>query len=160
MGMDSVINHFLSRGLECSVTKFLNNESELYNEHKERTLETECVGKTLAFKVRNDSILIVVSEDLKISSNKYENYFKVKPKILTNNETIDITGHPLEGLSPLGLKKPLKVYIDVSLKKISYIYICAGLKNFVVKVAPRELMDLTDGQWLDICQHENSYAYH
>lgn len=154
MSMDRVINHFLSRGLECSVTQILQKKYKVNK--KERALRTSCITKTLAFRVRESNILVVTSEDMKVSNGKFSSYFNAKPKELTDSETImKITGHPIGGLSPLGLKTPLKVYVDISLKRNNYVYLCAGLKNFVVKVTPEELIDLTCGKWIDVSELES-----
>lgn len=152
MSISSVVNHFLSKGLECSII------NQFGSKEKEDTLGVSCNTKTLLFRVKNNNIVIVTGENMKISNKKFKDYFKSNPKELNKSEITAVTGHPMGGLSPLGLKDPLKVYIDISLKEKKHIYLCAGLKNFVVTVTSKEIVDLTSGEWIDICE-EDEYNY-
>lgn len=137
MSISSVLQDFLSKGLECSIV----NGSE--------TRETYD-SQTLVFKVKEKIILVVTEKEKEINFKKFLSYFKAIPSMLSTSETREITGHPLGGLSPFGLKNHLKVYIDISLKRNNYISVCAGMKNFVVKVTPWEMEKITDGVWIDI----------
>lgn len=140
MSISSVVQDFFSEGLECSIT------------NRFKTLETND-SQTLAFKVKEKIILVVTDKNKEISVGKFLHYFKASPSMLSTNETREITGHPRGCLSPFGLKKPLKVYIDVSLKNNNSISVCAGIKNFVVKVTPDEMEKLTRGEWIDIWEN-------
>jgi len=56
-------------------------------------------------------------------------------------------------LVPFGLKNPLKVYIDVSLKENEFITVPAGIKNLVVQVKPEDIEKVTGAEWIDICKN-------
>lgn len=150
MSISSVVNHFLSKGLECSIINQLSC--------KECASEAACNTKILLFRVKNSDILIVTRENMIVSNKKFKDYFKANPNEVNKNEITAITGHPIGGVSPFGLKNPLKVYIDISLKGKNCIYLCAGLKNFVVTVTSKEVVHLTSGEWIDICENEE-YNY-
>lgn len=150
MSISSVVNHFLSKGLECSIINQFSN--------RESTSDASCNTKILLFKIKNSDILIVTGENMIISNKKFKNYFKVNPKELSDKEIVAVTGHPIGGLSPLGLKNSIKIYIDLSLKRKNYIYLCAGLRNFVVTVKSEDIINLTSGEWIDICEAEE-YDY-
>ncbi len=152
MSISSVVNHFLSKGLECSII------NQFSDKEREGALEAACNTKILLFKIKNSDILIVTGENMIISNKKFKDYFKVNPKELSDKEIVAVTGHPIGGVSPLGLKKSIKVYIDISLKRKNYIYLCAGLRNFVVTVKSEDIIDLTSGEWIDICEAEE-YDY-
>lgn len=159
MSICSVVNHFLSKGLECSIINSFESNLKFVSDGKERDSRGVCNAKTLLFKVKDSNILVVTSEDKIVSNKKFKDYFKVNPKELSNGEIIAITGHPMGGLSPFGLKSPLKVYIDISLKREDHIYLCAGMKNFVVTVTSNDVVELTCGEWIDICE-DKEYNHH
>jgi len=137
MSIGSVVQDFLNKGLECSIV----------NCFKAKEI---CDSETLAFKVKENMILIVSNKKKEISIGKFLHYFKASPNMPSINETREITGHPTGCLSPFGLKNHLKVYIDISLKKKDYISVSAGMKNLVVKVTPGEMLEITGGEWIDI----------
>ena len=137
MSISSVVQDFLNEGLECSIV----------NRFKTRQIHD---SQTLAFKLKEKIILVITNKNYEISAGKFLHYFKASPSLLSPSEISQITGHPKGCLSPFGLKRPLKVYIDVSLKNNNYISVCAGMKNFVVNVTPEELTKLTSAEWIDI----------
>lgn len=140
MSIGNVVQDFFNKGLECSIVNcFIDRKT--------------CGSKTLAFKIKKKIILIVTDKDNEISVGKFLHFFKASPSVLSKKETREITGHPTGCLSPFGLKNHLKVYIDVSLKRNDYISVCAGMKNFVVKVTPVEMLELTGGEWIDIWEN-------
>ena len=114
MSISSVVDHFLRQGLECSII------NQFSGKEKGNTLEAACNTRILLFRVKNRDILIVTSENMVVSNRKFKDYFKTNPKELNSNEITTITGHPIGGLSPFGLKNPLKVYIDISLKEKNF----------------------------------------
>jgi prolyl-tRNA editing enzyme YbaK/EbsC (Cys-tRNA(Pro) deacylase) len=140
MSIGSVVQDFLKKGLECTIL----NSFEAGEPND---------SVTQAFKVKEQKILIVTDREKEISFEKFLRYFKASPDMLKRNEISEVTGHPSDCLSPFGLKNPLKVYIDVSLKGNNCIQVSAGMKNFVVKLTPLEMAKVTGGQWIDICNN-------
>ncbi len=49
-----------------------------------------------------------------------------KAKMLNKDEAVEHTGHAVGGVCPFGLKKPIEVYLDVSLQKHVEIIPAAG----------------------------------
>jgi prolyl-tRNA editing enzyme YbaK/EbsC (Cys-tRNA(Pro) deacylase) len=78
--------------------------------------------------------------------------FGGKPKMLDVNEVADITGHEVGGVCPFGLKTPLPVYCDVSLKAHDIVVPAAGSTHSAVKIAPERMAELTAAEWVDVCQ--------
>jgi prolyl-tRNA editing enzyme YbaK/EbsC (Cys-tRNA(Pro) deacylase) len=65
---------------------------------------------------------------------------------------VEITGHPVGGVCPFGLKNSLPVYLDVSLQAYQYVYPAAGSPQSAVKMTPGELQEVTGGTWVDVCK--------
>ena len=71
--------------------------------------------------------------------------------LLTADEVVAITGHPVGGVCPFGLATPLPVYCDVSLKAFDEVVPAAGSTNSAVRIAPLRLAGLVGAEWVDVC---------
>jgi prolyl-tRNA editing enzyme YbaK/EbsC (Cys-tRNA(Pro) deacylase) len=72
--------------------------------------------------------------------------------MLALDEVTDITGHEVGGVCPFGLKTPLSVYCDVSLRAFDVVVPAAGSTHSAVKIAPDRMAELTSAEWVDVCQ--------
>jgi prolyl-tRNA editing enzyme YbaK/EbsC (Cys-tRNA(Pro) deacylase) len=72
--------------------------------------------------------------------------------MLGAEETLEVTGHPIGGVCPFGLKTPLPVYLDVSLRAFEVVYPAAGSLNTSVQVATDRLFELVGERWVDLCR--------
>ena len=72
--------------------------------------------------------------------------------MLGPEEAFEITGHPVGGVCPFGLKTPLPVYVDVSLKAFDVVYPAGGSLNTSVEVATDRLFALVGQRWVDLCR--------
>lgn len=50
------------------------------------------------------------------------------------------TGYLVGGTSPFGTRKPLKVYMEASIKNLSRIYINAGKRGLLAEMSPQDLI--------------------
>jgi len=55
-------------------------------------------------------ILLMFAGDMKIDNKKYKEYFKVKAKMLSPEDTERFTSHPIGGVCPFGLPLKFSVY--------------------------------------------------
>ena len=51
-----------------------------------------------------------------------------------------------------GLASPLPVYLDVSLKIYKEVIPAAGSVNSAVRISPEKMADMTQAEWVDVCQ--------
>lgn len=63
-----------------------------------------------------------------------------------------ISGYVLGGVSPLGQKKSLRTFIDISAQQQPTIYVSAGRRGLEVELVPDSLKNLTRGSFADITQ--------
>lgn len=152
MSVDSVRRFFTERGLEDPVFSLDESGATVELASKSMGVEPELIAKTLAFKVKDDNILIVTRGDYKIDNKKYKQYFKAKAKMLEHDEVAEITGHPVGGVCPFGLKNDMKIYLDISIKDYENIYPAAGSQTAALKIAPDAIAELTHGTWIDVCK--------
>ena len=81
-----------------------------------------------------------------------EGAFGGKPKMLGLEEVAEITGHEVGGVCPFGLKSPLPVYCDVSLKAFDVVVPAAGSTHSAVRITPERMAELTAAEWVDVCE--------
>ena len=96
--------------------------------------------------------LIVTSGTSRMDNKKMKALFGVKPKMLALEEVADITGHEVGGVCPFGLKTPLPIYCDVSLKAFDIVVPAAGSTHSAVRIAPERMAELVDAEWVDVCE--------
>ena len=112
------------------------------------------IAKTLAFRLNDDRVLLVVAKgDARIDHKKFKDAFG-KGKMLGLNEVVELTGHPVGGVCPFGLASPLSVYLDVSLKIYKEVIPAAGSVNSAVRISPEKMADITQAEWVDVCQSQ------
>ncbi|OAA84879.1 YbaK/EbsC family protein [Clostridium ljungdahlii] len=150
MSVENVVNYFLEKGLENPVFKLESSGATVQEAAETIHTDPKYIAKTLAFKLKDEDILIVMRGDLRVSNKKFKKNFKIKAKMLDHDEVLQITGHPVGGLCPFGLKNNIKIYLDDSIKDFDYVYPAAGSKEYALKISPSEISELTKGEWVDV----------
>jgi prolyl-tRNA editing enzyme YbaK/EbsC (Cys-tRNA(Pro) deacylase) len=110
------------------------------------------IAKTLAVRAGEHLFLLCTRGDARLDNRKCKNEFGSRPRMLGAEETFEITGHPVGGVCPFGLKHPLPVYLDVSLKAFDIVYPAGGSLNTSVEVPTERLFDLVAERWVDLCR--------
>jgi Cys-tRNA(Pro)/Cys-tRNA(Cys) deacylase len=64
------------------------------------------------------------------------------------------TGYVLGGVSPLGQKKLLKTFLDVSARNYATIHVSAGRRGLEIELAADDLLSLTRGVTAPLCQED------
>lgn len=154
MSVESVRNFFKERNQEDPVFELENSGATVELAAEVIGVEPKFIAKTLAFKLKEKDILVVTRGDARIDNKKFRTFFKAKAKMLDFNEVEEITGHPVGGVCPFGLRNPLDIYIDVSIKDFDFVYPAAGSKTTALKISPESIQKLTNAEWLDVCQGE------
>ncbi len=115
-------------------------------------VEPARIAKTLSLRIGERVVLIVASGTSRMDNKKMKALFGIKPKMLSLDEVADITGHEVGGVCPFGLKAPLPIYCDVSLKAFDEIVPAAGSTHSAVRIAPARLAELVGAEWIDVCE--------
>ena len=89
-------------------------------------VEPARIAKTLSLRVGDRVVLIVASGTARMDNKKVKAKFGGKPKMLALDEVAEITGHEVGGVCPFGLKTPLAIYCDVSMKAFDIVVPAAG----------------------------------
>lgn len=108
------------------------------------------IAKTLSLRLGDGVALLVTRGDARLDNQKFKAEFRAKAKMLEFAEVEAETGHPVGGVCPFGLVKPLPIYLDVSLQDFDEVLPAAGAVNSAVRVTPERLAALTGGVWVDV----------
>jgi prolyl-tRNA editing enzyme YbaK/EbsC (Cys-tRNA(Pro) deacylase) len=109
------------------------------------------IAKTLAVRAGEHLFLLCTRGDARLDNRKCKEEFGARPRMLGTEETLEITGHPVGGVCPFGLKQPLPVYLDTSLNAFDVVYPAGGSLSTSVEVTTERLFDLVAERWVDLC---------
>ena len=88
---------------------------------------------------RTDEHEIDLKLAAKVSGNKKCDLIPVK-------ELLPLTGYIRGGCSPIGMKKHFPTYIHHTCNDYPYIYVSAGMRGLQVKLAPADLVKVSQAQ--------------
>jgi len=108
------------------------------------------IAKTLSLRAAGREFLVVMRGDARLDNKKAKAAFGGKVSLLGADEVEAITGHPVGGVCPFGLKTPLPVYCDVSLKAYGEVVPAAGSITSAVRLAPARIAQLSNAEWVDV----------
>ena len=95
---------------------------------------------------------MVAKGDARLDNKKLKETFGAKARMLSSDEVVILTGHPVGGVCPFGLENPLDVYCDVSLQQYEEVLPAAGGTHSAVRISPQRMASLTAATWVDVCQ--------
>lgn len=108
------------------------------------------IAKTLSLRIGDEVILLVTSGDARLDNQKFKATFRAKPSMLPFDEVEAATGHPVGGVTPLGLLQPLRVFCDESLRAYDDVLPAAGAMHAAVRLSPARLAELSGATWVDV----------
>ncbi|MGO4283073.1 YbaK/EbsC family protein [Bosea sp. TAB14] len=110
------------------------------------------IAKTLSLRIGDEVVLVVTRGDARLDNRKAKAALGGKPRMLGQDEVEALTGHPVGGVCPFGLATPLKVYCDISLKAFDIVVPAAGSTHSALRITPQRMAELTQAEWVDVCQ--------
>lgn len=115
-------------------------------------VEPAQIAKTLSLRLQDEVILLVMGGDAKIDNRKFKARFNAKAKMLSPEEVVERTGHPVGGVCPFGLPGPMRVFADETLRKFDVVIPAAGAANAALRIAPDRMAQLVKAEWVDVAQ--------
>lgn len=110
------------------------------------------IAKTLSLWLGETAILVVVGGDARLDNRKFKAQFGSKARMLDADAVLAWTGHPVGGVCPFGLPRPLKVYADRTLQRHAEVIPAAGATHAALRITPERLVALTAAEWVDVTQ--------
>lgn len=152
MSFESVRAFFKDNGYDFKVREFDTSTENVELAARALGVEPALIAKTLAFKGNDKDILVVMKGDARVDNKKFKDQLNVKSKMMSCDEVEAITGHPVGGVCPFGLKQDMDIYIDISLKQYEKVYPAAGSKNTCIEITPEDILRITGASWIDVCK--------
>lgn len=152
MSLESVRAFFAEKAPDISVMESPISSATVPLAAQAYGVEPGMIAKTLSLRIGERVILIVAAGTSRMDNKKVKAQFGGKPKMLGLEEVAEITGHEVGGVCPFGLKSPLPVYCDVSLKAFDVVVPAAGSTHSAVRITPERLAELTAAEWVDVCE--------
>src|ERR1700729_2822719 len=151
MSLESVRAFFAAKAPDIAVLESTMSSATVVLAAEAYGVEPGRIAKTLSLRIGDRVVLIVASGTSRMDNKKVKAFFGGKPKMLGLEEVADITGHEVGGVCPFGLKTPLAVYCDISLKAFDEVVPAAGSINSAVRIAPARMAELVAAEWVDVC---------
>ena len=152
MSLESVRQFFSDRAPDIEIIELNQSTATVPLAAAAHNVAPGQIAKTLSLKVKDAVILVVARGDARLDNKKLKSTFGAKARMLSTDEVVTWTGHPVGGVCPFGLENPLAVYCDVSLKAYDEVLPAAGATHSAVRLSPQRLAELTDAEWIDVCQ--------
>ena len=152
MSLESVRAFFAEKAPDISVVESPQSSATVALAAAAHGVEPGRIAKTLSLRIGERVVLIVASGTSRMDNRKLKALFGGRPKMLGVDEVAKITGHEVGGVCPFGLRTPLPVYCDLSLKAFDEVVPAAGSTHSAVRIAPARLAELVNAEWVDVCQ--------
>ena len=152
MSLESVRQFFAEHAPEIEIIELAESTATVGMAARAHGVTPGEIAKTLSLKVKNDVVLIVTRGDARLDNRKLKAALGAKARMLSVDEVINWTGHPVVGVGPFGLENPLTVYCDVSLRSFEEVLPAAGAIHSAVRITPQLMAELTNARWIDVCE--------
>jgi prolyl-tRNA editing enzyme YbaK/EbsC (Cys-tRNA(Pro) deacylase) len=151
MSLQSVRQFFADNAPEIDIIEMNQSTATVALAAAAHNVEPGQIAKTLSLKIKDEVVLVVAKGDARLDNKKLKSTFGAKARMLSSDEVVTITGHPVGGVCPFGLENPLAIYCDVSLKHYEEVLPAAGAIHSAVRISPQRMAELTQAKWIDVC---------
>lgn len=152
MSLDSVRAFLAEKAPDISVIVTEQSSATVDLAAQAHGVEPAQIAKTICVRVGDESMLIVASGTSRLDNKKFKAQFGGKPRMLGAEEVLELTSHPVGGVCPFGLATAMPICCDVSLQAFDEVVPAAGATNAAVRIDTKRLAELTNAQWVDVCQ--------
>ena len=160
--MNLVLNKEPVKRVEKSIKEFDPNLNIVYLEQTARTAQEAATAlgcnvgaivKSLLFRAEDNFILCLISGDKRCSLKTLKKILDKKDVSMAYPDDVKkITGFTIGGVSPVGLLKKVKIYVDTNLERFTTVFAAAGHPNCIFKIEFKELIKLTSGEIKEITE--------
>jgi len=152
MSLNSVKQELSKIAPDLKIIEFDTSTASVEEAALAHEVEPGKIVKTIALIIEKP-ILLMTSGNVKIDNKKYKNFFKKKAKMMSADETLIVTSHPIGGVCPFGLPNKIDIYFDKSLNNYDIVIPAAGSTNSSVKIQTKRLIQLTNALEVDVSKN-------
>jgi Cys-tRNA(Pro) deacylase len=152
-GVELVKAYFEDIGMEKKIFAFDDSTENAAKAAQTLGVELGQIAKSILFFADKTPVLIVISGDKKVDEKKLKSLLSVKKVRLAKPEEVyEVTGFEVGGVSPVGIKNQINVFIDESLKRFDIIYPAAGESNNMFITSFDELVKLSKAKIVNVAK--------
>lgn len=152
MSLESVKAFLAERAPDVAVIELPVSTATVAEAAAGHGVEPAQIAKTLSLRVGERRFLLVTGGVARLDNRKAKAAFGGKASMLSAEEVVAVTGHPVGGVCPFGLATALPIYCDVSLRAFAEVVPAAGSTHSAVRIDPVRMADLVGAEWVDVCQ--------
>lgn len=152
MSLDSVRAFFAAHAPDIKVIVTEESSATVALAAEAHGVEPAQIAKTICLRAGDQIMLVVAGGMARIDNRKFRDRFGAKARMLEADQVVEATSHPVGGVCPFGLPAPLPIYCDASLRSFTEVVPAAGATNAAVRLAPERMAELTNAEWVDVCQ--------
>lgn len=114
--------------------------------------EISQIAKSIIFRLKNsgEPLLVIASGVNRVNEKQVEPHLDEKLGKADAEFVRKYTGYAIGGVPPLGHTQPIKTFIDEDLLQLENIWAAAGHPKAVFPLTPNELVEMTNGQVVNI----------
>ncbi|PID44446.1 MAG: Cys-tRNA(Pro) deacylase [Proteobacteria bacterium] len=112
-------------------------------------VESARVFKTLVVSLNGDELVVgIVPVCTTLNLKKIARAARAKKARMADKLLVQrVTGYVPGGVSPLGQKKRLRTFVDVSAQAYQSVYVSAGRRGLEIELSPEDLLRITAGSY-------------
>lgn len=112
------------------------------------------IAKSILFIIGGTPVVVVTSGDVRVKGSKLKQAvgFTGKVRLPEAEEVAAHTGYAPGGVCPFLLPAGLKVVVDRSMRRFPRVYAAAGNDHSAVPITVRQLLEVTGGVEVAVCE--------
>ena len=112
------------------------------------------IAKSILFIIGGSPVLVVTCGDVRVKASRLKQAlgFSGRARLPEAEEVIAHTGYAPGGVCPFLLPEHLKVVVDTSMRRFPLVYAAAGNKHSAVPVTVEQLLEITGGVEVEVCE--------
>ncbi len=115
-------------------------------------VESAQIAKTMLFICGDKPIIVITCGDMKIKQGWLKKIAGAKPRFASSDECKEITGYEPGGICPFALETEVEILLDRSIERFDKVYAAAGTANTAVPLDMEQLIYITKGKIVEVCE--------
>lgn len=154
MAIEEVRQYLAGLGLADRIMEFDASSATVAEAAEDLGCEPARIAKTMAFRVGEAPVLIVMAGDGRVDNPRYKARFHTKAAMIRPEELVEAVGHPMGGVCPFAVRPGVQVYLDESLRRFDVVYPAAGTASSAVRLTVPELEHSVQNfaGWVDVAK--------
>ncbi len=140
------------RGIPFEIRRYEHDEKGAVFAAQAIGFPVEQTVKTLVVELSSDEeILVLMPGDAEVDVKKLAKGLKVKRASLVDQRTAErVTGYLIGGISPFGIKRPLRIVMERRLLRYPFVAINAGGRGVMAVLNPQDVIRAVGAQPLSV----------